>query len=349
MLIDSSTTGFCRVIVDGVQCFYLNDPLLIETVLATRWPEFRKEFGYKKSRDFIQRDLFSPATIWPDAKEFARASSVISNIITVRVQKARGKIDDLYAWCRSLTMEIFLRTILAGSVEPSVSQNELENATMQAIEVLGKTILRFPQNIDSVDDMDIRDHEDLKQYSKLFRDDPQNSCATSGRAITTVLAGYEQMASIMFWLFVHCAERPMSCIPGVGSKHYLNEVIRLHSPIWTIMRRPKHDLIISECSLPRGCVVITSPWLMARKAHYFPNPEEFLPERWNGPIEPFAFFPFSRGPRACKGELFVRSALYALLEQLKEVESIVISGGAVKGHRIRVSATPVGHLAVNIR
>jgi len=56
---------------------------------------------------------------------------------------------------------------------------------------------------------------------------------------------------------------------GGGDKQYLNEVIRLHSPIWTNMRRPKDEVCVENYVLPKDCVIITSPWLMARNPNYF--------------------------------------------------------------------------------
>jgi hypothetical protein len=40
-------------------------------------------------------------------------------------------------WRRQMTMEIFMRTLLDGSVSPTISQQELEDATMRVITLLG--------------------------------------------------------------------------------------------------------------------------------------------------------------------------------------------------------------------
>jgi cytochrome P450 len=115
--------------------------------------------------------------------------------------------------------------------------------------------------------------------------------------------------------------RQISC---GGDKQYLNEVIRLHSPIWTNMRRPKDDVCVENYVLPKDCVIITSPWLMARNPNYFPEPGSFRPEHWNEPVDTFTFFPFSHGPRVCKGERFMRTAIYVLLHELAGKQRIAI-------------------------
>ena len=289
--IDAHTLRLSQNSIDGVPCLYLNDPDLIAAVLETHWPAFRKEFGYKKSRDLIQSDLFSPLTIWPTAQEFASISSAAQEIISDSVFEAGDHIVDLYAWCRGLTMKIFLRTLLNGCVLPGVSHQELEDATMRVIGLLGEVILRFPVNIDSVDKLEIESDAEFRAYSRLFQQDAICEHATPGRAMTTILAGYEQMASIMYWLIFHYVEHPMTQMSGIGHMQYLNEIIRLHQPIWTIMRRPKRAVRLDDFVLPKNCVVITSPWLMARSKTYFPEPGEFAPERWNESVEQVCVLP----------------------------------------------------------
>jgi hypothetical protein len=135
-----------------------------------------------------------------------------------------------------MTMEIFMRTLLDGSVSPTISQQELEDATMRVITLLGQVILKFPDNIDSTDELDVESHVELRAYAQLFQQHVTCEHAIPGRAMTTIFAGYERMARILYSLIVHYAERPLRQISGGGDKQYLNEVIRLHSPIWTCRR-----------------------------------------------------------------------------------------------------------------
>jgi hypothetical protein len=340
--IDSVTSRFLVIYVDGVVCVYLNDPRLIAAVLETHWSEFRKEFGYKKSRDMIAADLFSPQLVWPNAEEFGRIAIGLKDLLARHVAKAGPKVSDLYRWCRHLTMAIFRGTLFEGSIKSSITNEELEEATLQVIRELGRVILEFPHNIDVHDQVDAATHEVFRNYKRLFQRNCECRHATPGRAMTTLLAGYEQMASIMYWTIVHYAEHSLHGHACANKRHFVDEVIRLHSPIWTIMRRPKSDVTIGEFVLKKDSVVITSPWLMGRHPVYFPDPEKFDPERWNNPIEKFAFFPFSHGPRVCKAEHFVRTALACLLVEL-ESRDITVSRSdfGEECHNIRVSATPL--------
>jgi hypothetical protein len=80
-----------------------------------------------------------------------------------------------------MTMEIFMRTLLDGSVSPTISQQELEDATMRVITLLGKVILKFPDNIDSTDELDVESHVELRAYAQLFQQ--HATCDTRHRAV----------------------------------------------------------------------------------------------------------------------------------------------------------------------
>src|SRR5207249_12253645 len=60
--------------------------------------------------------------------------------------------------------------------------------------------------------------------------------------------------------------------------------------------------------IPKGSVLLASPWTVQRSERYYSKPLEFRPERWTtdfrSALPRFAFFPFGGGPRQCIGEGF---------------------------------------------
>ncbi len=60
--------------------------------------------------------------------------------------------------------------------------------------------------------------------------------------------------------------------------------------------------------MPKGATVLMCQWVMHRDPRYFPEPEQFQPERWSEDITRrlprFAYFPFGGGPRQCIGNSF---------------------------------------------
>ncbi len=60
--------------------------------------------------------------------------------------------------------------------------------------------------------------------------------------------------------------------------------------------------------MPKGSIVVVSPWLLHHDPRWWPRPDAFDPERWaperrtDRPRS--AFVPFGAGPRVCVGEPF---------------------------------------------
>jgi cytochrome P450 len=86
----------------------------------------------------------------------------------------------------------------------------------------------------------------------------------------------------------------------------LKESMRL-LPVTTLLgRQMVEDMQLpGGYTLPKGSLVLISPWTLQRRADYFPEPLQFKPERFDKPeaIAKFAYLPFSAGPRVCIGNL----------------------------------------------
>lgn len=83
------------------------------------------------------------------------------------------------------------------------------------------------------------------------------------------------------------------------------EAMRLFPPIPIIGRRLETDMKMGDYVIPRGVELITLVSQLHRDPEYFPDPERFCPDRFFGgrrPDSPFAYIPFSAGPRNCIGQ-----------------------------------------------
>jgi sterol 14-demethylase len=94
------------------------------------------------------------------------------------------------------------------------------------------------------------------------------------------------------------------------------EVLRLHPPLVTLMRRVKRDFEVGDQRIPAGDTLAISPYVTHRNPRWFPDPERFDPERaWPEPV--FAYIPFGGGRRKCVGNAFallqVKAIFCALL------------------------------------
>jgi len=88
----------------------------------------------------------------------------------------------------------------------------------------------------------------------------------------------------------------------------LNETQRLYPLGGRIERLCKMDVEINGMTIPKGTVVMIPPFVLHRVPEYWPEPEEFRPERFSKEnkenIDPYMYLPFGAGPRNCIGMRF---------------------------------------------
>jgi cytochrome P450 len=157
-------------------------------------------------------------------------------------------------------------------------------------------------------------------------------------ALTLFLAGHETTSNALTWtwwllsehpevearlheeLDATLGERPPS-VEDLDRLRYtsmvLDESMRLRPPAWAIGRRAIADHELGGFIVPRGAVVVVSPYLLHHDARWYPDPEAFRPERWAWDADASrprtAFLPFGAGSRMCIGEGFARVEAALLL------------------------------------
>ena len=86
------------------------------------------------------------------------------------------------------------------------------------------------------------------------------------------------------------------------------ESMRLYPPSYVIPRQAVDDFSVGKYIVPRGSIVLMSPYLIQRDPRFYFEPEKFNPYTWDkhshGLDSKYEYFPFSRGPRSCIGEPF---------------------------------------------
>jgi cytochrome P450 len=88
----------------------------------------------------------------------------------------------------------------------------------------------------------------------------------------------------------------------------IGESMRIYPPSYVIPRQALEDFPIDKYIVPRGSIVLVSPYLIHHDPRFYPEPEKFNPRAWekhsHGQNSKYEYFPFSRGPRSCIGEPF---------------------------------------------
>ncbi|CAH1399001.1 unnamed protein product [Nezara viridula] len=99
----------------------------------------------------------------------------------------------------------------------------------------------------------------------------------------------------------------------------IKESLRLYPSVPLISRSLTEDLKLgADVIIPAGYTAVVAPFLVHRSKTHWENPEEFRPERFmpGTPRHPFAFIPFSAGPRNCIGQKFAMMELKTMLSSV---------------------------------
>ena len=145
-------------------------------------------------------------------------------------------------------------------------------------------------------------------------------------AMTLFLAGHDTTAAALTWTWYLLATHPAAaarlrdelaavlgdrdptpedCSRLAYTSMVFEEALRLYPPIGRIGRRPVREYAIGGRRLPAGAAVFVSPFVTQRDPRWWPDPEQFDPERWTPAAVAgrprYAAFPFGAGPRSCIG------------------------------------------------
>lgn len=191
---------------------------------------------------------------------------------------------------------------------------------------------------------DPRDRGDLLSMLILAQDEENQGRGMTDRqvrdeAITLFLAGHETTANALAWTWYLLSQSPevearlhaevdrLGHAPGLADlpalscvEQVVTESMRLYPPAWLIGRRALEPYQLDEYTVPKGAIIITSPYITHRDPTRFPEPERFNPDRWTpefkASLPPFAYFPFGGGTRRCIGEQFAWTELILVIATL---------------------------------
>jgi cytochrome P450 len=178
----------------------------------------------------------------------------------------------------------------------------------------------------------LSNHDDL--LSMLMARDEETGEAMTDEQLrvevtTFLLAGQETTSLALTWTWYLLSQYPQArqrledeidAVLGGRPPEYsdlanlpylrmvVDESMRLYPPAWGFSRQALADDQLGGFRLPRGWLAFVIPYVLHRLPAFWPNPEQFDPERFlpersaNRPK--FAYIPFGAGPRQCIGNQF---------------------------------------------
>ncbi len=173
---------------------------------------------------------------------------------------------------------------------------------------------------------------DLLSMLLMARDEDDGTGMTDKQvrdeAMTIFLAGHETTANAATWMWYLLAKNPdvyqklrdeVAILQGIPptledlpklpyTLQIFKEAMRLYPPAYIIVRTAIEDCMIDGYLIKANTAIMISPYLLHRKAEYFPDPEKFDPDRFSPERERTiprnGYLPFGAGPRVCIGNQF---------------------------------------------
>ncbi|MDW8090617.1 MAG: cytochrome P450 [Meiothermus sp.] len=130
--------------------------------------------------------------------------------------------------------------------------------------------------------------------------------------VVGLAAGYDTTAHTLAWALWHAALYPQWNTPE-GLPLLLKETLRLYPPGFVGSRRAARAVEWEGHLIPKGSLVLYSPYLTHRHPELWPNPLDFDPSRFLGRIPAWAYLPFGGGERTCLGMHFAQMTLRVAL------------------------------------
>ncbi len=192
--------------------------------------------------------------------------------------------------------------------------------------------------------------------------------------VTILLAGHETTASTLSWAWSLLARHPEAArtvaaeatdVLGDRTPDYqdlarlryttmvIQEAMRLYPPVWGLPRKALAADEIGGYRVPAGADVMICPYTLHRHPGFWPDPDQFRPERFEpavaGPAHRYAYIPFGAGPRVCVGShlgLMEATLVAAMVARRFRFE---LAGGAEPEPEAMLSLRVRGGLPMKVR
>ncbi|KAM7346805.1 cytochrome P450 4d2-like isoform 2-T2 [Cochliomyia hominivorax] len=100
----------------------------------------------------------------------------------------------------------------------------------------------------------------------------------------------------------------------------IKETLRLYPSVPVIGREITEDVVVGDVVIPANTSINMNLFAVMRDPDYFPEPDVFKPQRFSDEsiqkVNPFAYVPFSAGPRNCIGQKFATMEMKSTISKI---------------------------------
>ncbi|MEZ5308661.1 MAG: cytochrome P450 [Pyrinomonadaceae bacterium] len=187
------------------------------------------------------------------------------------------------------------------------------------------------------------DHGDLLSMLLLAQDENSglgmSDKEVRDEALTLFIAGHETTANALVFTLFLLAQNPKVAAELQGeldavlagrlptfedvpklpfTESVIAESMRLFPPAWALGRLAIEEHSLGGFHVPKGSLIILSPYVIHRDSRFWDRAGEFVPDRWTRASirqkgQEFVYIPFSKGVRSCVGESFAWMELILLV------------------------------------
>jgi|GEM_PF-1997892 len=141
-----------------------------------------------------------------------------------------------------------------------------------------------------------------------------------------LMFGHDTTAVTLAWAFAHIYSSPAALArlkndpqkDGAFTRACLNESMRLSPAVVQLLRVAEQDVDIAGHRIKKDQMVMPCPYLAHHNATIFPEPKQFIPERFmigNGPAY-YSYFPFGLGDRLCIGKHLAQQQMTLMISTI---------------------------------
>lgn len=167
----------------------------------------------------------------------------------------------------------------------------------------------------------------IDQLTVLFLAGHETSASALTWAIFMLSQQAEAMARLREEVHSHIGTRPMTFGDAkmlMWTRAVFREALRLYPPAAFLTRVAVEDGSLGDTEVPRGALIIASPWVVHRREALWRDADRFDPTRFgegSAPPRSGTYIPFGMGPRVCTGASIAQlEAQLILAEHLRSFD-----------------------------
>ena len=295
-------------------------------------------------------DILSGKRVTDHIETFWRSTDAVSQAWQ------NGQTVDMLEEMRKVALLIFMKSLLAVDFEPDLEKMwqpilRLLKYISPGLWIIAPNLPRpgYQKAIRTMDDYLLQliaerranpiDSQDL--LSRLVSIPDFDDNLIRDQLLTMLIAGHDTSTALLAWTLYLLGSHPddMARVQSEADSALQNspptektpadlsfletvikESLRLYPPIHVGNRRAAEDIPIGDFTIPTGTRVMYSIYLTQRDPKYWPEPDRFIPERFDrssgAKPAPFSYIPFGGGPRTCIGAAFAQVEAKIVLARL---------------------------------